>query len=154
MPDDWSLGLVLSVSDAQAEIGFSDDAIPNGILTLKAVRWAREYIEGEDEQGPAIVGVNQVLKIGDLVMVKAQTIAPYYSLKQIPNVQGALIAMDPHTGRVLAMQGGWKYKYGHSEFNRATLPSASRDQRLSPSSTKRRWIMALRRQLLCWMRLL
>ena len=39
-------------------------------------------------------------------------------MQQIPEVQGGLIAMDPHTGRILAMQGGWKY--GISEFNRAT----------------------------------
>ena len=41
-----------------------------------------------------------------------------YELQQIPLIQGALIALDPHTGRILAMQGGWQY--GTSEFNRAT----------------------------------
>ena len=40
-----------------------------------------------------------------------------YILRQIPKVQGALIALDPHTGRVLAMQGGWSFA---SKFNRAT----------------------------------
>jgi penicillin-binding protein 1A len=41
-----------------------------------------------------------------------------YSLRQIPDVGGAMVAMDPHTGRVLAMSGGWNYEL--SEFNRAT----------------------------------
>ncbi|HRC26152.1 MAG TPA: penicillin-binding transpeptidase domain-containing protein, partial [Alphaproteobacteria bacterium] len=41
-----------------------------------------------------------------------------YALRQIPKIQGALLALDPHTGRVLAMQGGWMYE--DSEYNRAT----------------------------------
>mgnify|MGYP006251165139 FL=1 len=42
----------------------------------------------------------------------------YYSLSQIPIVNGAIVALDPHTGRVLAMSGG--YNFQKSEFNRAT----------------------------------
>lgn len=56
------------------------------------------------------------LKSGDVVMVELKDKA--YVLRQIPKVNGALVAMDPHTGRVLAMQGGWSY--GESSFNRAT----------------------------------
>ena len=41
----------------------------------------------------------------------------YYSLSQIPNVNGAIVALDPNTGRVLAMSGGI---FSKSEFNRAT----------------------------------
>jgi penicillin-binding protein 1A len=41
-----------------------------------------------------------------------------YALRQIPEVSGALVAMDPHTGRVHALTGGWSYT--QSEFNRAT----------------------------------
>lgn len=121
MPDDWSLGVVLSSNESQAEIGFSDAKIPNGIIPLEEVKWARTYLNQGYARGPEITAASQVLKTGHIVMVKR--IKPdenTYALKQIPDVQGALIAMDPHTGRVLAMQGGWKYKYGHSEFNRAT----------------------------------
>src|SRR5262249_26794710 len=42
-----------------------------------------------------------------------------YTLKQIPNLQGALVAMDPHTGRVLAMVGGYSFEANHG-LNRAT----------------------------------
>ncbi|MCW5569461.1 MAG: hypothetical protein KIS84_14670, partial [Dokdonella sp.] len=42
----------------------------------------------------------------------------YFGLRQIPNVGGAIVAMDPHTGRVLAMSGGWSFE--GSQFNRAT----------------------------------
>ena len=41
-----------------------------------------------------------------------------WSMRQIPDVNGAVVAMDPHTGRVLAMQGG--FSYDASVFNRAT----------------------------------
>ena len=44
--------------------------------------------------------------------------ADTYGLRQIPEISGAMVAMDPHTGRVLAMTGGWSFQ--HSEFNRAT----------------------------------
>jgi len=42
----------------------------------------------------------------------------FYALRQVPDVSGAIVAMDPHTGRVLAMSGGWSF--ATSEFNRAT----------------------------------
>ena len=40
-----------------------------------------------------------------------------YALRQVPNVNGGVVVMDPQTGRVLAMSGGWSY--GMSQFNRA-----------------------------------
>ncbi|MBV1901824.1 MAG: hypothetical protein KUG56_09140, partial [Kordiimonadaceae bacterium] len=50
---------------------------------------------------------------------KGEDIGPVsqYGLQQIPAIQGALIAMDPHTGRVLAMTGG--FDYTTSQYNRA-----------------------------------
>src|SRR5205807_9394662 len=71
-----------------------------------------------------------VAKPGDLVLVEPlpeetgksaaarATTAPLYNLCQIPEVSGALVALDPHTGRVLAMSGGFSYEL--SQFNRAT----------------------------------
>ena len=41
-----------------------------------------------------------------------------WSLKQLPKINGAIVVMDPYTGRVLAMAGGFSFKL--SEFNRAT----------------------------------
>ena len=40
-----------------------------------------------------------------------------FHLVQMPEVEGAIVAMDPHTGRVLALVGG--FSYGQSQFNRA-----------------------------------
>ena len=59
-----------------------------------------------------------VLKPGDVVFVEKKEGGSGYMLRQPPEVAGGLVAMDPHTGRVLAMVGG--FSYSQSEFNRAT----------------------------------
>lgn len=139
MPPDWRLAAVLKVSDREAQIGFSDGE--KGKIKLENLKWAREYQDEGYHQGPEITACTDVLKYGDVVMVDqapppeppkpkgAEKAGPSmppkpekgsYALRQIPLLQGAVIAMDPHTGRILAMQGGWKYNYGGSEYNRAT----------------------------------
>lgn len=77
----------------------------------------RHMVEGKRQQGdlPA-----EVLKAGDVVFVeKKEGEGDAYLLRQPPEVEGGLVAMDPHTGRVLAMVGG--FSYAESEFNRATV---------------------------------
>ena len=61
-----------------------------------------------------------MLAKGDVVPVEGLADAPRgtYALRQLPEIQGAIVAMDPHTGRVHAMVGG--YSFEQSEFNRAT----------------------------------
>lgn len=137
LPDDWSIGVVLDLpTQAEAVLGFSNEELPNGLLPLKEMQWARAYKNQGYALGPKITAVSDVVKKGDVILVQkiregaAQTDRkdtqtpdienPTYTLKQIPDVQGAILAMDAHTGRVLAMQGGWKYRYGSSEFNRTT----------------------------------
>ena len=70
--------------------------------------------------GPKFSSFNKFIKIGDIIIAKKNNNKEnsYYSLSQIPNVNGAIVALDPHTGRVLAMSGG--YSFEKSEFNRAT----------------------------------
>ncbi len=127
MLENWSLATVLDVTDAKAILGFKEK--DQGIIKLDDVKWAREYQQEGYALGPQINSVKQVLNIGDVIMVEAkpdentesdESGLVYYSLKQIPIIEGALMALDPHTGRVLAMQGGWNYEYGGDEFNRAT----------------------------------
>ena len=65
--------------------------------------------------------MSQVLKTGDVVWVSQKSEDEIYELKQLPEVNGAMVALDPHTGRVLAMTGG--YSFSASEFNRATQAS-------------------------------
>ena len=122
MLDDWILAAVLDVSKDKVKIGFVER--DQGEIVLDDLKWAREYID-EYKTGAAISSAEQVLNIGDVIMVMPKETeegvdVTQYELKQIPQIQGALMALDPHTGRVLAMQGGWNYRYGSSEFNRAT----------------------------------
>lgn len=120
--DHWRMAVVLSVTPAQAEIGIEDKT--RGTIPLEDMKWARKALRG-GALGEAVTSAAQVLKAGDVIMVEpvygegdtAENIT-HYSLRQIPAVNGGLIAIDPHTGRVLAMQGGWSYAV--SEFNRAT----------------------------------
>ncbi len=125
---EWSLAAVLEVSAGSAKIGFVEH--DQGEVKLATSKWAREYKNDGYALGPAIKSLDQVLKVGDIIIVepvKAEGNAndnaeakQEYEIQQVPIVQGALMALNPHTGRVLAMQGGWNYRYGHSEFNRAT----------------------------------
>ena len=59
----------------------------------------------------------KTFQVGDLIYVKHKKDS-IYDLKQLPSVNGAIVVMDPFTGRVLALSGGFSFK--KSEFNRAT----------------------------------
>ncbi len=60
---------------------------------------------------------DQILSPGDLIYVK-EIKNNYFSLKQVPKINGGIVVMDPYSGRVLALSGGFSFK--NSEFNRAT----------------------------------
>ena len=121
----WRLAIVLDVNDAEARIGLQPRTMPDGKLsgeretgrmTLEHVKWARAYVDGS-KLGPEVKAVSAVLKPGDIVYAAPAKDAGDFHLMQMPDVDGALVAMDPHTGRVLAMVGG--FSYGRSQFNRA-----------------------------------
>jgi penicillin-binding protein 1A len=109
----WKLAVVLENQAKQSLIGFADGR--QGTIPFSEMSWARAY-DKKKGWGPAVTKPANVFKVGDVVLVKQK--GKNYSLQQIPQVQGGIIVMDPHTGRVLAMQGG--YDYDFSEFNRAT----------------------------------
>ena len=111
---EWRMAVVLASNRDAAEIGFIDGA--KGAIPLAELKWAREP-RPEQKLGPAIDRADQVLKSGDVVLVEA-TERNSFALRQVPAVGGALVALDPHTGRVLAMSGGWSFE--QSQFNRAT----------------------------------
>ncbi len=117
----WRLAVVLKTRNDRADIGFADGT--QGSVPFAQLRWARKRLDNAT-LGPTLNRVEDVLQAGDVVAVaqtdekpKGKTVGDW-SLQQIPEVGGALVAMDPHTGRVLALQGG--FAYGDSEFNRAT----------------------------------
>ncbi|MDP6872829.1 MAG: penicillin-binding protein 1A [Alphaproteobacteria bacterium] len=117
----WYMAVVLALHPDRAEIGSSNGV--EGQILLQHLAWARAWRKGEN-RGPRVRRPDNVLAVGDVVAVAAvakddEDYQPgSYSLRQIPAINGALVAMDPHTGRVLAMTGG--YNYRASQFNRAT----------------------------------
>ncbi len=114
MPDDWRIGVVTEVTAERARLGFADKTTGN--IPLANLQWARKSENDGYALGPEITSSRDVLEVGDVVL--AEKTDANYILRQIPRIQGALVAMDPHTGRVLALQGGWSYNA--SSFNRAT----------------------------------
>ncbi len=111
----WRPALVLSSSSESARIGFPDGT--EASVPLDQLTWARDYISAND-LGPEVTSAAAVLKPGDITYVEAVDGKDgVYALRQSPAVNGGLIAMDPHTGRVLAMVGGFSFQM--SEFNRA-----------------------------------
>lgn len=114
--DNQQLAVVRTVGPKLAELGLLDGG--RGTLVPGDVSWARKKLS-TSMVGPAIKGVNDVLSVGDVILVEpVGDSKTAMKLLQIPEVNGALVAMDPHTGKVLALSGG--YSYGGSEFNRAT----------------------------------
>jgi penicillin-binding protein 1A len=114
----WRLALVLEVTAEDAGIGFADGT--RGRIAFAEMSWARPWRE-DQRVGPSPDRPSQVVEVGDVVAVEAgedEAGAAAYALRQIPEVEGAVVALDPHTGRVLAMAGGWDFE--ESQFNRAT----------------------------------
>jgi len=92
-------------------------AVENAAGNSVRIRTARGDRSGYLITGDAAwANANRPLKRGDLIFVEAQ--GGQYALKQVPRVNGAMVAIEPQSGRVLAMVGG--YSYALSSFNRAT----------------------------------
>ncbi|HEX7008175.1 MAG TPA: penicillin-binding protein 1A [Alphaproteobacteria bacterium] len=121
--DSWQLAVVLQLDDAGATVGVEGGA--KGRIPFSEMAWARPWRE-DQHVGPPPKKPSDVLNVGDVVAVEpvsvdenGNNLSPNsYGLRQVPDVQGAIVAMDPHTGRVLAMVGG--YSFSRSQYNRAT----------------------------------
>ncbi|KEG22866.1 penicillin-binding protein 1A [Bartonella bacilliformis] len=124
---EWDLAVVLSAKDDKIEIGLQPQREASGLLSKKREiyelstehsKWALKVID-KNGHFETVKNLSDVLHIGDVIFVEKLSDADnIYSLQQIPKVEGAIVAMDPHTGRVLAMVGG--FSFAISEFNRAT----------------------------------
>ena len=122
--DPWQIAVVLGMNDEAAIVGFAGGS--HGLVLLEDMAWARKRLEN-GRLGPVPARPSDVLANGDVILVEylepetepdATPVTRLYALRQIPQVSGGLVAMDPHTGRVLAMQGG--FSFSRSEFNRVT----------------------------------
>ena len=110
----WEKAVVLSVSPTEAKVETA--AGKQGVIGIKSLAWARRTLK-EQRVGEAPRKVSDVLKKGDVIYVE-QRKEGVYELRQVPNVEGAMVVMDPHNGKVLAMVGG--FSFNKSQFNRAT----------------------------------
>lgn len=115
--ESWKKAVVLKVTKDKAEIETADGA--NGEIPLPLLAWARHAEKGQNI-GPVPTSVEQVLRKGDVIYVEktAEKNKENYNLRQIPEIEGGMAVMDPHTGKVLALVGG--FSFAKSQFNRAT----------------------------------
>ncbi|MBS7790373.1 PBP1A family penicillin-binding protein [Roseococcus sp. SDR] len=146
MLPEWRQAVVIELRERDARVGWFERANPRapaeprtGTILLEDLAWARPVLPSQGIQ-PVRLGnpprrMSDVLALGDVVMVEpAPAAAPAAGatpprnapapradrvlLRQIPDVEGAVVALDPNTGRVLAMAGGWSFE--RSQFNRAS----------------------------------
>ena len=134
---DWRVALVLKTSDKVAELGFVDaqtiteedaddsakeaaKAAQKGTLNVSDISWAAKAL-AKGEVGAKPKKVTDAVSTGDIILVQRKPkskLKTEYNLRQVPKVNGGIIAMDPHTGRVLSLVGG--YSFEQSQFNRVT----------------------------------
>ncbi len=124
----WRPAVVLKVGDTTARIGISgvEEDEDGHFLGIQDAQWATPELPGGGV-GPRPRRPADIFEVGDVVMVEAvykdaaegeEPEFDRWSLRQIPELEGAFMAMDPVTGRVLAMQGGFSFQT--SVFNRVT----------------------------------
>ncbi len=99
----WKLARVVEISKLKLKIETENKEI--GFIDFKNINWTRKK------------SFDDFLKLNDIIYV-SNIKKDKWNLKQLPKINGAIVVMDPYTGRVLAMSGGFSFKL--SEFNRAT----------------------------------
>ena len=98
----WDIAIIRKISKFSVEIETKDKT--KGIIEYKDISWTKKELD-------------ELFKENDVVYVKWIK-DNKFSLKQLPKINGGIVVMDPYTGRVLALSGGFSFK--NSEFNRAT----------------------------------
>ncbi len=154
---DFRPAAVLQMQDREALIGFEDGT--TGFVPFEGYRWAKIKID-DDTVGRSPSLPRDVMAIGDIILTSPRG-AGAYNLEQTPEIEGALVALDPHTGRILALVGGYAYDPSRGALNRATQAErqpgstfkpfvylAAMEQGFSPNSTvlDNPWIIPARGQ--------
>ncbi len=113
----WRIAAALDYQGKAIRIGFADGTTAQ--IPYDGYKWAHRQLPGA-VWGPTPSKPQDVVKPGDAFFVEPldPPAAPGdFGLRQVPEVNGAIVAMDPHTGRVLALSGG--FSYASSQFDRA-----------------------------------
>jgi penicillin-binding protein 1A len=98
----WNLAIIKKVDKFLTEIEIKDKS--SGVIDYSDISWTKKEFD-------------ELVKPGDIVYVE-KIKENKYSLKQLPKINGGIVVMDPYSGRVLALSGGFSFK--NSEFNRAS----------------------------------
>ncbi len=126
---EWKLAVVIGTGDLEVSVGIKPKSKASGALSnerntgtikLADMKWALK-IRDDIKKSHKVKRASDVLKIGDVIFVESiadEASLNGYRLRQLPEVSGGIVAMDPHTGRILAMAGG--FSFSASQFNRAT----------------------------------
>ena len=106
---DWQKAVVMNVSKDKAEI--ETEKGDKGIIPLSSLKWARHAEKGKN-MGPVPTSVTQVLNKGDVIYAQDVTTdkkakIKTFALQQIPEAEAGMAVMDPHTGKVVALVGGF-----------------------------------------------
>lgn len=105
------------------------------VITIEwqGLSWARRF-KSVNSMGPKPSKAEQIATVGDLIRIKPETDKKtqleYWSLSQIPKVQGAMVAMSPDNGAILSLVGG--FSFTHNKFNRATQALRQPGSNLKP----------------------
>tara|TARA_B100000575_G_scaffold290520_1_gene294372 strand:- start:3 stop:2282 length:2280 start_codon:yes stop_codon:yes gene_type:complete len=99
---EWKLAIVKKVNKFSAIIETQSKS--EGKIEYKDISWTKKEF-------------SELLKKGDVIYVK-KIKKNFYSLQQLPKINGGIVVMDPFTGRVFAISGG--FSFNNSEFNRST----------------------------------
>lgn len=124
--DGQRLAVVTGMDASKVSIGFEDGKLAT--IPFSLLKWTRRVV-GDGVLGPEIRRPADLFTLGDIIIasplqeenrkgLNAEQLKTAWELGQVPAVNGAMVVLDPHTGRVLAMSGG--YAFGGTEFNRAT----------------------------------
>ena len=120
---DWTLGVVLGETATTARIGWLDEpgdqAGPPAASHVSTMLWSDASWARTSRGAP--VRMQDVVRPGDVVeveLLERGTPREHMALRQVPKVEGAMVCLDPTSGRVLALVGGWSFQ--NSQFNRAT----------------------------------
>ncbi len=99
---DWKLAIIKTINQFSVEIETEEKI--NGKINYKSISWTKKEFD-------------ELFDIGDIIYVKKIS-EDTFELKQLPKANGGIVVMDPYTGRVIAMSGGFSFK--KSEFNRSS----------------------------------
>ncbi len=99
---DWKLAIIKIINQFSVEIETEDNV--KGKINYKSIAWTKKEFD-------------ELFDVGDIIYVKKIN-ENIYELKQLPKANGGIVVMDPYTGRVVAMSGGFSFK--KSEFNRSS----------------------------------